>query len=88
LSAVVRVRAAETNLPPALLAGGDDLRALAANRRAPDALTGDLFTGWRGQLLGEDLRGVLSGSLTVAWDPRAGRLRLIRSVDPSAGAVA
>jgi ribonuclease D len=78
LSAVVRVRAAEANLPPSLLAGGDDLRALAANRRSPDTLAGELFTGWRGHLLGDDLRAVLAGDLAVSWDSRAGRLRLVR----------
>jgi ribonuclease D len=81
LSAIVRIRAMEEHLPPSLLAGGDDLRALAANRRSATALTGDLFTGWRGHLLGDDLRAALAGELAVSWDPRAGHLRLIRTGD-------
>jgi ribonuclease D len=79
LSAVVRVRAMEENLPPSLLAGGDDLRALAANRRSAGTFASDLFAGWRGQLLGDDLRAVLAGNLAVSWDTRAGRLRLVRT---------
>jgi ribonuclease D len=79
LSAVVRVRALEESLPPSLLASGDDLRTLAANRRSAGVLSGDLFTGWRGQLLGNDLRAVLAGDLAVSWDARAGRLRLVHA---------
>ena len=74
LSAVVRVRAVEANLPAALLASGDDLRALAASRNNPDAFTGALFSGWRGQIVGDSLRAVIAGELAVAWDPKVGRL--------------
>jgi ribonuclease D len=73
LSAVVRVRATEQDLPPSLLAPNDELRLLAAMRRAPN-FSSILFTGWRGEIIGEDLRAVLSGRLSVAWDPKIGRL--------------
>lgn len=84
LSAVVRVRALEENLPPSLLAGGDDLRALAANRRKPDFWPSDLFTDWRGSLIGENLRATLAGELAVAWDAKRGRLTLRREIAPDA----
>ena len=88
LSAVVRVRAMEENVPPALLAGGEDLRALAANRRNPDAWPEELFTGWRGSLLGENLRATLAGELSVAWEPIRGRLTLRRDTEEAAAPVA
>ena len=78
LSAVIRVRALEENLPPSLLASGEDLRSLASHRRDPDAWPADLFSGWRGSLVGEYLRATLSGELSVAWDARRGRLTLRR----------
>jgi ribonuclease D len=77
LSAVVRMRALEEHLPPSLLANADDLRVLAANRARPDAYTGELFTGWRGELIGSELRAVLTGDRAVRWDERAGKLRLM-----------
>jgi ribonuclease D len=84
LSAVAKVRALEEDLPPALLAPGDELRQLAIHRRKPDP-NSPLFTGWRGQLVGDRLRAVLAGELSVAWDVRKGRLRLtpIRTVEDS-----
>lgn len=77
LSAVVRVRAMEEDLPPSLMASSDDLRTLAIHRRNPPA-DGPLLSGWRGVLLGDDLRAALDGRLSVAWDPKAGRLVLRR----------
>lgn len=78
LTAVVRIRAIEEDLPPSLLATGDDLRTLAGARRRPDALTsGPLFTGWRGELIGNALKGILTGETAVAWDARRGRLTLV-----------
>lgn len=81
LSAVVRARALEASLPPSLLAGGDDLRTLAAaaRRQMKSAFTGPLFEGWRGEIIGADLRAVVEGSLAVAWDPKKGRLALTSS---------
>jgi ribonuclease D len=77
LSAVVRIRAMEENLPPSLLASGDDLRTLAAARRRPESVR-DLFPGWRGQLIGDELRAVIAGEVSVSWDKAEGRLRLTR----------
>jgi ribonuclease D len=80
LSAVVRVRALEENLPPSLMANGDDLRVLAANRRKPENWPTDLFSDWRGNLLGDNLQATLTGELAVAWDARRGRLTLRRNL--------
>ncbi len=80
LSAVVRARALEENLPPSLLANQEDLRALAARRHfsSRDALesASPLFSGWRGELIGDILRDVLAGRLGVRWDAEKGRLTL------------
>ena len=79
LSAIVRRRAIEEELPPSLLASSDDLRGLAIARRSPPP-DHALFTGWRGGLLGEPLRAALAGKLGVAWDPKADRLVLVPHV--------
>lgn len=81
LSAVVRVRAMEEDLPPSLMASSDDLRTLAIHRRNPPQ-DGPLLSGWRGMLLGDDLRAALEGRLSVAWDPKPGRL-VLRRDEPS-----
>ena len=72
LSAVVKVRAMEEDLPPSLLAPSDSLRLLAI-QRSPEAVN-TLFSGWRGELLGEAFQATLAGTLSVAWDPQKGRL--------------
>lgn len=78
LAAVVRARALEVGLPPSLLAGGEDLRALAVavRRRDRNAFTGALFEGWRGEIIGSNLQAVVEGRLAVAWNPQKGRLNL------------
>jgi ribonuclease D len=74
LSAVVRARALAEQLPPALLASGDDLRSLVAGRRVAKAAASPLFSGWRGEIIGDSLRAVIAGELAVAWDAKEGRL--------------
>ncbi len=77
LSAVVRVRAIEADLPAQLLAPSEALRQAAANRTlAPD---NPLGVGWRGELLREDLTRALAGKSALAWDASAGRL-VIREI--------
>jgi ribonuclease D len=77
LSAVVRIRAIETDLPAQLLAPSDALRQAAADR----ALATDnmLAIGWRGELLGADLSHALAGKSALAWDAAEGRL-VIREI--------
>jgi ribonuclease D len=80
LTALVRARALETELPSTLIANGDDLRSLAALRgRKNDAALRDhpLLNGWRGSLVGESLLGLLTGELAIAWDTKRNRLRLL-----------
>jgi len=75
LSAVVRVRAMAEDLPPSLLASTDDLRQIAIHRRAP-RWDSPVFNGWRGELLGDAVKSVLAGDLSVAWDPGTDKLVL------------
>ncbi|MBC8142721.1 MAG: ribonuclease D [Armatimonadetes bacterium] len=75
LNTVVRLRATEENLPPSLLASGDDLRTLAAERGSPD-FDGALFRGWRGELVGEPLRALLEGRLSIGYDVKKRRVVL------------
>lgn len=77
LSAVVRVRALEEDVSPSLLATQEELRALAGARRNPD-FDGPVFRNWRGELIGNALREVLAGRLTVGWNAPEDRLSLIR----------
>ena len=84
LTALVRARALEEDLPSTLLANGDDLRSLAAlrNRKNDAALREHpLLNGWRGTLVGESLSGLLTGELAIAWDNKQNRLRLIPTTD-------
>jgi ribonuclease D len=76
LSAVIRVRSIEADLPPSMIASSETLRNLAAIRRV-DAV-GTLVPGWRGQIAGDDLRDAIAGRLSVAWSPDQGKLVLRR----------
>ncbi|MBC8135818.1 MAG: ribonuclease D [Fibrella sp.] len=75
LNTVVRLRAVEENLPPSLLASGDDLRTLATERSQPN-FDGPLFSGWRGELVGKPLRDLLEGKLSIGYDPNKKRVVL------------
>ena len=75
LATVVRLRATEENLPPSLLASGDDLRSLAAERATPN-FAGTLFSGWRGELVGNPLRALLEGRLVIGYDTKRRRVTL------------
>jgi ribonuclease D len=72
LSAVARIRAIESDIAPSLLAPSDLLKRLAAGKDPADV--DPLFGGWRGELIGDDLRAALAGTLSVAWEPGEGRL--------------
>ena len=74
LSAVAKVRAFELDIAGGLLVPSDALRALAAGR---DVHASNLiFDSWRDELIGDDLRAALNGSLSVAWDPKRQQLVL------------
>ncbi|MBC8102932.1 MAG: HRDC domain-containing protein [Cytophagales bacterium] len=80
LTAVVRARALEEDLPPTLLANGDDLRGIAALRGRKNQTTlGEhpLLNGWRGKIVGKLLSDVLSGETAIAWDSKNNRLRVL-----------
>ena len=81
LSAVVRIRAQQEGLPAPLLASGDELRAFAGSRKAKERYDGTLFQGWKGEILGNDLKETLEGRKTVAWDAKRGRLHLLELSD-------
>lgn len=81
LNTVVRLRAAEENLPPSLLASGDDLRTLASERGRPD-FDRPIFQGWRGDLVGKPLRALLEGRLSIGYDITRRRVTL-QTVDGS-----
>jgi ribonuclease D len=74
LSAVIRVRSIEADLPPSMIASSETLRNLAAIRRVEAVET--LLPGWRGQIAGDDLRDAIAGRLSVAWSPEQGKLVL------------
>ncbi len=76
LSAVVRVRAIEADLPPSLLASADALRYVAATR--DPEIDSPLFQGWRNELVGDVLRDALAGRISVGWDTGANQLTLRR----------
>lgn len=70
LSAVLRVRAREHGVAPALFATRDELERFAAGERDAHPLT----AGWRHSLVGAELEAILDGRVAVTVDD--GRLQL------------
>ena len=71
LSAALRALADQYEVSSTLLATTDDLRQLVqsqVNGRTPGAR---VLKGWRGELVGNGLIGVLEGRSTVRWDRNA-----------------
>lgn len=74
LSAALRALADKYEVSSTLLATTEDLRQLVqseVNGREPDSR---VIRGWRGELVGDELIGVLEGRSTVRWDKTAGTL--------------
>ena len=74
LSAALRALADQYEVASTLLATTEDLRQLVqsqVNGREPDSR---VLRGWRGELIGDSLAGVLEGRSTVRWDREAGTL--------------
>ena len=62
-----------------MVARSADLDSLISDWGAGRDITSHrLMTGWRGELIGQELSAVLEGKLTVGAHPQTGELQLIR----------
>lgn len=77
LQAVTHTIAAESGIAATLLATNSDLQRLAEAYRRGEHLTISFLEGWRAELLGERLLGVLEGRSALGWDPLEQRLKLV-----------
>jgi len=82
LSALVRVRAREHGIAPALLASRDDLERLASG----DGDANEVLTGWRRTIVGAEIEAVLSGS--VGLGVRGGRIEVRSCADDASDGLA
>jgi ribonuclease D len=74
--ALVRARAQEANLAYELLAARADLQAIVAGERTGQRADVRTLRGWRYELVGEELLGLLDGRVSVSANDS--RLRLIK----------
>ncbi len=86
LQAVLKARAAETEIAPTLLATSADIQALVEAKEKRTAIDLPLLRGWRYQLVGELLTQVLAGTVSVSVDPTSGVLRMTTGSLRSPGA--
>jgi ribonuclease D len=78
LQAFVQTRAREADLAPEVVAPRSTLKQLAisgVNATRPDGTP--VLTGWRREVLGEELNDLLSGRAAVAIDPATRRVRVV-----------
>ena len=76
LARIKKLRAAEAEIAPTLLATSADLQTLVEakeKQRTPDL---PVLRGWRRQLVGDVLMQILDGTVTVSVDPIKGVLRM------------
>lgn len=76
LNAVLQVVAAEKMVSSTLVATVGDLQRLVDAHRRGKSADLPVLSGWRGELVGHTLSGILSGTTSVRWDPKAKRLKL------------
>ena len=76
LNAVLQVVAAEKMVSSTLVATVGDLQRLVEAYRRGKARDLPVLSGWRGELVGHTLGGILEGRISVRWDPKGKRLRL------------
>lgn len=74
LQAVLKARATDGEIAPALLATTADLQALVDAKTNRAALDLPLLKGWRRALLGDILLDVLDGKLAISINPKSGTL--------------
>ena len=76
LNAVLQVVAAEKMVSSTLVATVGDLQRLVEAYRKGKAADLPVLSGWRGELVGLTLGGILEGRISVRWDPKGKHLRL------------
>jgi ribonuclease D len=76
LGTALKVRAVEASISPQLLASAAELELFALERGHGQAEKLPIMQSWRRELAGEHLLKVLSGHLTVGYDPNTGQVRL------------
>ncbi|MEB3196368.1 MAG: ribonuclease D [Candidatus Sericytochromatia bacterium] len=76
LNAVLHVIAAEKLVSATLVGTVADLQRLVEAHRKGQLGSLPMLNGWRGELVGQTLIGILTGELSARWDPRAKHLCL------------
>lgn len=76
LQAVLQAVAAERQVSPTLVATVGDLQRLVEAHLHEKSSDLPVLTGWRGELVGQDLLGILEGRRGVAWDPERRAIRI------------
>ncbi|HBY95790.1 MAG TPA: ribonuclease D [Chloroflexi bacterium] len=77
LQGLLRARADEAGLAPALIANNSDLQTLVETRGQGHGQALPLLRGWRREIVGSDLLRIVQGRADVGWDSQHRRLRLI-----------
>jgi ribonuclease D len=78
LQAVLKARAAQEDIAPAMLGTTADLQALAEAKTNRATMDLPLLKGWRKSLVGDLLLDVLDGKLAVKTDPLTGVVSWVR----------
>ncbi|MDB5102176.1 MAG: rnd [Cyanobacteria bacterium RYN_339] len=76
LQAVLQAVSAQKLVSSSLVATVSDLQRLVEAYRKGRARELPVLSGWRGELVGEDLLGILEGRTTVRWDNKKRQLAL------------
>jgi ribonuclease D len=76
LQSVLKARATEEHIAPALLATSSDLQELVDAKHDREKLDLPILNGWRRKLAGELLLQVLAGTVSVSVDRRSGKLKV------------
>jgi ribonuclease D len=76
LQAVLQAVSAQKLVSAPLVATVSELQRLVEGYRKGKARELPVLSGWRGELVGEDLLGILEGRTTVRWDNKKRQLAL------------
>ncbi len=76
LQSVLQAVAFEKKVAPTLVATSGDLQRLVDAHMRGRADNIPVLSGWRGELVGKDLEGILEGRRTVGWDPQKKAIRI------------
>ncbi|MEQ8222185.1 MAG: HRDC domain-containing protein, partial [Candidatus Eremiobacterota bacterium] len=79
LTAFIKKKAAEKNMPHGIIARQDDIEKFIYNHLFEIDYETPLLKGWRNKLVGKELKQIIDGTVTVGFSPKRKKIILLKN---------